>query len=98
MLPARVLFPGIASLRKGTKQVVEIDKLIGDDMDHVSLALHPAEAGRDDEGLPQGVRMPRRARAALERDLAAGDARGLFRLEQGIDPDRAGEPVGRAFA
>ena len=46
MLPAQGLFSGTTSLRKGTKQVVEIDKLIGDDMDHVTLALHPAAAGK----------------------------------------------------
>ena len=42
--------------------------------------------------------VPGRPGAGLERDAGAGRARRGVRLEQRVDADRAGEPVGRPFA
>src|SRR5215207_3997173 len=47
----------------------EPDHVAGTDLlDRPALALHPAAAGRDDQGLAERVRVPRRPRAGLERD------------------------------
>ena len=56
------------------------------------------QPGGDDQRLPERVRVPRRARARLERDARARHARRVWRLEQRVDADRAGEPVRRSFA
>ena len=52
-------------------------------------------AGRDDQRLAERMGVPGGAGARLERNLAAGDAAGLGRLEQRIDADRAREIVRR---
>ena len=49
------------------------------------LALGPAEALRDDEGLAQGMGMPGRTRARLESHEAGSDAGWLRRLDDRID-------------
>ena len=60
-------------------------------LDRPALALHPAAAGGDDQGLAERIRMPRRARAGFERDERAPLTRaGSGALEQRIDPDGAG--------
>src|SRR3954454_23471843 len=46
-----------------------------DFLDRPALALHPAEAGGDNERLPERVRMPRGARTGLEGHVSAGRAR-----------------------
>ena len=63
-----------------------------------ALALHPAAARHDDEGLTKRVRVPGCACARLESDESAGNTGGLWRAEKGVQADRAGKPVGRPFA
>lgn len=76
----------------------EPDDVAGmDGLDGAAPALGEAGAGGDDERLAEGVGVPGGAGAGLKGDaraLAAGGCRGL---EEGIDPDAAGEVVGRAF-
>jgi hypothetical protein len=78
---------------------LEPDHVAGPDLfDRAAVALDPAAAGDDDQGLAQRVGMPGRAGARLEGDQGAGGAGRIGRAEQGIDPDRAGEPGRRADA
>src|SRR5215207_5487246 len=56
-----------------------------DFLDRSALGLGPAEPRRDDQGLAKRMRVPRAARARLERDMSAGYARGIARLEQRVD-------------
>jgi hypothetical protein len=70
----------------------------GNFLDRPAPALRPAEAGGDDQGLAERVRVPCGARAGLE----GGDARARCacrrgRVEQWIDAYRSREPLGRAF-
>ena len=58
-----------------------------------ALALDPAAAGGDDQGLAERVGVPGRAGAGLEGDAGAGHPGGIGRLEEAVDPDGAGEPV-----
>ena len=44
-------------------------------LDRPALALRKAAAGRDNQCLPQRMRVPGRACAGLERDVGAADAR-----------------------
>src|ERR1700689_4762463 len=67
-------------------------------LDGSSPALSASAAGRYDQGLAQRMRVPSGPRAGFESDAGAHGPRGSAGLEQGIDPDRAGKPVGRAFA
>ena len=69
-----------------------------DFLDRPAFALGPAAAGGDDEGLTERVRVPCGARARLEGDARANNARRIGRLEQRVDADRAGEIIRRAFA
>src|SRR5436305_10331361 len=69
-----------------------------DILNRAAFALHPAEAGGNDQRLAERMRVPCRARARLEGDLRTGDTRGLGRTEQRIDANGSGEPVGWAFA
>jgi len=77
----------------------EPDDITGPDLiDRASPMLDPAAPSRDDESLPEGMRMPCGARAGLE-----GYARALYpcrirRLKKRIDPHGAGEPVGWSLA
>ena len=75
----------------------EPDHVAGTDfLDRAALALDPAAAGRDDQGLAQRVRVPGGPAPGLERDLAAA-ARAGSRLKQRIDAYSAGELIGRPF-
>ena len=66
-------------------------------LDRAAFLLDPAAAGRDDEGLPQRVGMPRRPGAGFERDAGTGRACRSPRLEQGVDGNRVREPVRRSL-
>ena len=48
-------------------------------------ACDPAEPRCDDQRLTKRMRVPRAARARLERDMSAGYARRIARLEQRVD-------------
>ena len=65
--------------------------------DGTAFALGPTEAGGDDDGLAEGMRVPGGAGAGFEGDNCGGGASGRLRLEERIDPDCAGEPIGWAF-
>src|SRR3989442_10682724 len=67
-------------------------------LDRFTPPLHPACSEHHNQSLPQGMRMPRRASARLERDAGAGRARWIGGLKQRIDPHGAGEPVGWTLA
>src|SRR5439155_26174272 len=60
--------------------------------------LHPAAASRHDQGLAERVDVQRGTAAGLESDAAARSALWMARIEQRIDPDRAGEVVCRSLA
>jgi hypothetical protein len=58
------------------------DDVTGPDLlDRAALALHPTEPSGDDQRLTERVRVPGRAGAGLERDLASTDAGGIRSLE-----------------
>ena len=66
--------------RRGAMPVLlagrEPDHVAGPDLlDRAALALHPAAAGRDDQRLPERMRVPGSASARLERDAGALDER-----------------------
>src|SRR5262249_48703785 len=63
-----------------------------------TLLLHPACAGRHDQGLAERMGMPFRAGTGLKRDGGARRACGVFHLEQGVDAYRASEVLGGPFA
>src|SRR3954451_9849527 len=62
-----------------------------DFLDCAALALNPAKAGGHDQGLPERMRVPRRARARLECHVCAGRACRIVRAEERVDADRTGE-------
>src|SRR6476659_6660175 len=66
-------------------------------LDQPALALHPPEAGGDDQRLPERMRVPGGARTWLEGHVSAGRARRFLRAKQRIDADRSGEIFGRSF-
>src|SRR5215204_3281852 len=65
-------------------------------LDRTAPALHPAATRRDDQRLAERMGVPIAARARLESDGGSRCTRRLARLEQWVDADRAGEPVGRS--
>ncbi len=65
--------------------------------DGAAFALGPAAAGGNDERLAEGVRVPRGAGAGFEGDVGALNEGGIGCMEQRVNADCAGEPVGRAF-
>ena len=72
----------------------EPDDIAGMDLlDGAALALSPATTRGDDEGLAEGMSMPRGAGAGLEGDAGALDEGRFGRLEQRVNADCAGEPV-----
>ena len=77
----------------------EPDDVAGTDFFDGSVpTLGPAAAGGDDERLAERVRMPGGAGAWFEGDAGAGDAGRGGGVDEGIDADRAGEPIGGALA
>src|SRR3954452_22831239 len=78
----------------------EPDYVTGPDLlDRPALALLPAKAGRDDQGLAEErMGVPGRARARLEGDERAGDAGRIGRAQKRVDADRAGEILRRTLA
>ena len=93
-------------MRRGRRRAVPVllagrepDDVAGPDLlDRAALALRPAAAGGDDQRLAERMRVPGGARAGLEGDAGAADARRVRRLEQRIDAHRAGEPLRRSLA
>src|SRR5690348_16774858 len=64
------------------------DHITGPDfLDGFAPALGPTEASRDNQALPERMRVPCGSRPRLETDACAADTRGLGGLEEGIDPD-----------
>src|SRR5436853_2465945 len=66
-------------------------------LNRAALALSPTATTCDNECLPKRMRVPRGARARLERDTRTGGACWSICLQQWIDADGAGEPISRAF-
>jgi hypothetical protein len=66
-------------------------------LDRSALALHPAEARRDDQSLAERMRMPGGAGTRLECDACATDACRIGCLEQWVHADRAGEVFCRSL-
>jgi len=62
-------------------------------LDRASPALREAAAGRHNQCLAQGMRVPRSPRAGLECDTGAERACWMACLEKGINAHRAGEPI-----
>ena len=77
---------------------IEITSAGMDILNRSALALHPTTTGCDDQGLTERMGMPRGAGTRLERDASARRASRWVCLEQGVDADRAGKPIGRSFA
>jgi len=76
---------------------LEPDDVAGPDfLDRAAPPLGPAAAFHHDERLPERMRMPSRPCPRLERHADRGDPRGLRRVEEPLDADRAGEVLGRA--
>src|SRR6267154_2769489 len=75
------------------------DYIAGTDFfDRSALALRPAKARRDDEGLTERMGVPHGAGAGLEGDVTAADAHRVAHPEHRVHADRAGEPGLGAFA
>src|SRR6185312_5018940 len=66
-------------------------------LDGLAFALRPSTSTDDDERLPERMCVPRRARARLERDTGACNARRRRRREQGIETNIARKQIGRTF-
>src|SRR5437764_211030 len=66
--------------------------------DRASPTLRAATARRHDQRLTEGVRVPCRPGAGLERDAGARHARWIRGLEQRVDPYSAGKPLSRSSA
>jgi hypothetical protein len=64
-----------------------------DFLDRAAPSLHPAAAGRDDQGLTEGMGVPCRARARLEGDAGATSTCWIGRLEQRVNTNSAGEII-----
>src|SRR2546430_8453564 len=66
-------------------------------LDEAALALRPTATACDNERLTERMRVPRSARARLERDARTGGPCRSVCLKQRIDAHRAGEPISRTF-
>src|SRR3954469_18681064 len=67
-------------------------------LDRSTPALGASGTGGDDQRLPERMRVPRGARAGLERHGRAGGASRSRSLKQRIDTDSAGEPFTRTLS
>src|SRR5437867_8310884 len=67
-------------------------------LDRTSFALHPTQAGGDDQRLTQRMGVPCCASPGLERDTGCRCSRGRMCLKQGVYPYCAGKPIGWSFA
>ena len=76
----------VACLRRDPDNVTRMDFLTW-----TALLLHVADAGGDDQRLPQRMGMPGRARTGFEGHRAAADAGWEITLEQAINTYRARE-------
>jgi hypothetical protein len=77
----------------------EPDDVAGSDLlDGSTLALHPAEAGDDDQRLPERVCVPGGPGAGLERHLSALHSLCVKGIEERVHPDRACKPRFRTLA
>lgn len=65
-------------------------------LDGGAIALDPSAAGGDDERLAEWVGVPCGARAGLEGDAGGAEERGVLGLDERVDADGAGEPIGGA--
>src|SRR5205085_7413117 len=75
------------------------DHVTGPDfLDRPAPALRPAAAGRHDQGLAERVRVPRGPGTRLESDAGPAHAARFGRVEERVDPNRAGEPIARTLA
>jgi len=71
------------------------DHIAGADfLDRAAQPLHPAKARRDDQRLAQRMGMPSGAGARLEGDAGALHAVGRCGIEQRVNADAPGEPIG----
>jgi hypothetical protein len=74
------------------------DYVSGADLfDGRAFALSPAAAGRDDQRLAERVGVPCGSGARFEGDACSLNQCGLGGLEERIDTNCAGEPIGRSF-
>ena len=65
---------------------LEADDIAGTDLlDRPALTLHSAKSRCHDQRLTEGMRMPGRARAGLERDRGALHAIGSGGIDQRVD-------------
>ena len=69
-----------------------------DFLDRAALALDPAAAGHDDQGLTERMGMPCRPSARFEGDQSHGDTGRLRRAVERIDSDCSCEILGWPFA
>lgn len=75
------------------------DDVAGPDiLDRPTPALGTAKTGRDDECLAQWMSVPSGASASFERNGGTLNPVGRAGIEERIDADGAGEPVGRPLA
>src|SRR6266567_7411491 len=75
------------------------DDVAGTDfLDRPTFAVHPAEAGRDNQGLAERMGVPHGSGTGFESHMTAAHARRVADLKHWIDADGAGEPRFRAFA
>ena len=61
-------------------------------LDHAAFALSPPAARRDNEGLPQGMGVPRGTRSRLKRDAGACNPRRIGCLKKWVVLDSNQQP------
>src|SRR6266545_2433039 len=66
-------------------------------LDRASPALYESAAGGHDQRLAERMGVPCRPRAGLEGNTDAERASRIVRLKERVDPDSAGEGLGRSF-
>src|SRR4029077_10398722 len=68
-----------------------------DFLDRATLALRPAQSRRNDQRLTEWMRMPGSARTRLESHAGATNTRRFGWLEQRINANSTGKPIGLSF-